>query len=122
MNYYEILSLSNVYFEGSYVLSIDESAGSLIFELDAVLTQNHPQYEKPKNGEQYCYRNVLLRFFNMDSIEWVDKRLIGFVDSTGSLDYGNIDSFVKVDGAYTLFADWGRVMIRGGGVEAVITN
>ena len=51
MNYYEILSLSNFYFEDSYVLSIDEVAGLLIFELDAVLTKNHPQYEDPRNGE-----------------------------------------------------------------------
>ncbi|MBX7276678.1 hypothetical protein K2E96_19265 [Pseudomonas sp. ERGC3:05] len=122
MNYYEILSLSNFYFEDSYVLSIDEVAGSLIFELDTVLTKNHPQYEEPKNGEQYCYRKVLLRFFNTDSIEWFDRRLIGFVDSAGDLDYGNIDSFVRVDGAYALSGGWGRVIIRGGDVEAVITD
>ncbi|UOK36226.1 hypothetical protein MJP36_17095 [Pseudomonas palleroniana] len=123
MNYYEILSLSNFYFEDSYVLSIDDVAGSLIFELDAVLNSNSPQYEEPKNGEQYCYRKVLLRFFNVDSIEWFDRRRMGFVDSTGDLDHGNIDSFVRVDGSYTLSGDWGRVIIRGGGeVEAVITD
>jgi hypothetical protein len=60
--------------------------------------------------------------FNADSIEWFDRRRIGFVDSTGDLDYGNIDSFVRVDGAYTLSGDWGRVIIRGGEVEAVITD
>lgn len=48
MNYYEILSFSNFYFEDSYVLSIDEVAGLLVFELDAVLTKSHPQYEEPK--------------------------------------------------------------------------
>ncbi|MCP1444011.1 hypothetical protein J3D54_003143 [Pseudomonas sp. GGS8] len=122
MDYYEILSLSNFYLEDSYVLSIDEIEGSLIFELEAVLTKNHPQYEEPKNGEQYCYRKVLLRFFSADSIEWLDRRLIGFVDRTGDLDYGNIDSFVKDDGAYILSGDWGRVIIRGGEVEAVITD
>ena len=51
MNYYEILSLSNFYFEDSYVLSIDEVAGLIIFELDAVLTKNHPQYEDPRSRE-----------------------------------------------------------------------
>ncbi|CQQ28486.1 hypothetical protein [Yersinia enterocolitica] len=122
MNYSEILSLSNFYLEDSYVLSIDEVAISLIFELEAVLTKNHPQYEEPKNGEQYCYRKVLLRFFSADSIEWLDRRFIGFIDSTGDLDYGNIDSFVSDDGAYILSGDWGRVIIRGGEVEAVITD
>ena len=122
MNYSEILSLSNFYLEDSYVLSIDELARSLIFELEAVLTKNHPQYEEPKNGEQYCYRKVLLRFFSADSIEWLDSSFIGFIDSTGDLDYGNIDSFVSDDGAYILSGDWGRVIIRGGEVEAVITD
>lgn len=122
MNYSEILSLSNFYLEDSYVLSIDEVARSLIFELEAVLTKNHPQYEEPKNGEQYCYRKVLLRFFSADSIEWLDRSFIGFIDSTGDLDYGNIDSFVSDDGAYILSGDWGRVIIRGGEVEAVITD
>ncbi|MFI8481874.1 hypothetical protein ACIGCM_15025 [Pseudomonas sp. NPDC078700] len=122
MNYYEILPLSNFYLEDSYVLSIIEVAGALIFELEAVLTKSHPQYEEPKKGEQYCYRKVSLRFFNVDSIEWFDRRFIGFEDSAGELDYGNIDSFVVGDGSYTLSGDWGMVIIRGGGVEAVITD
>lgn len=122
MNYYEILPLSNFYLEDSYVLSIDEVAGSLIFELEAVLTQGHPQYEKPKNGEQYCYRKVLLRFSSVDSIEWLDRRLTGFEDSTGEIDYGNIDSFFRGEDLYVLSGDWGRVIIRGGEVEAVITD
>jgi len=64
----------------------------------------------------------LLRFFSADSIEWLDRSFIGFIDSTGDLDYGNIDSFVSDDGAYFLYGDWGRVIIRGGEVEAVITD
>ena len=122
MDYYEILSLSNFYFEDSYVVSIIEPAGSITFELDAALTENHPQYEKPKQGEQYCYRKVLLRFFNTESVEWRAKKILEFVDSTGDLDYGNIDSFVRSDGAYNLSGDWGSATIRGGEVEAVIMD
>jgi hypothetical protein len=122
VNYYEISSLSNFYFEDSYVLSIDEAAESLMFELDAVLTKSHPQYQEPENGEQYCYRKVFLQFSYADSIEWLDRRTVKFVDSTGDLDYGNIDSFVIDDFAYTLSGDWGKVIIRGGKVETVIVG
>jgi len=122
MNYYEILSLENFYLEDSYVLSIDEVAGELIFELEAVLTKSHSQYEDPKKGERYCYRRASLRFFGVNSIEWLDRRFIRFKDSTVELDYGNIDSFVGDGGSYILSGDWGRVVIRGGGVEAVITD
>jgi hypothetical protein len=122
MNYYEIVPLSNFYLEDSYVLSIDEGVGSLIFELEAVLAKTHPQYEEPKKGEQYCYRHVSLRFFSVGSIEWLDRKFIVFEDSTGTFDYGNIDSFVSGDDSCTLSGDWGKVIIRGGGVEAVITD
>lgn len=122
MNYYEVLKLSDFYLEDSFVLSIDEVAGSLIFELEAVLTQKHPQYEEPKNGEKYCYRKVSLQFFNMEFIEWLDRRFLRFEDGAGDLDYGNIDSFVVGDNSYILSGDWGKVIIRGGEVEAVITD
>lgn len=122
MNYYEIQSLSNFYLEDSYVLSINEAVETLIFELEAVLTKNHPQYKEPEKGEQYCYRKASVRFFSVTSIEWLDKRFIGFEDSAGELDYGNIDSFVWDDGSYTLSGDWGRVIIWGGEVEVTITE
>jgi len=114
MNYYEIPLLSNFYLEDSYVLAIDEGVNSLVFELEAVLTEKHSKYEKPRDGEQYCYRRVSLRFLNIDSLEWLDRKLLVFSDSSGESDYGNIDSFTGGDGWYALSGDWGRVVVRGG--------
>jgi hypothetical protein len=98
MNYYEIPLLSNFYLEDSYVLAIDEGVNSLVFELEAVLTEKHSKYEKPRDGEQYCYRRVSLRFLKIDSLEWLDRKLLVFSDSSGESDYGNIDSFTGGDG------------------------
>ena len=56
MNYYGIPSLSNIYLEDSYVLSVREGEGSLIFELEAVLAENHLKYKKTTRR-----RDVLLQ-------------------------------------------------------------
>lgn len=121
MNYYEVPLLSGFYFEDSYVLSIDEASGSLVFELEAVLTDEHPQFERPKKGEQYCYRRVLLRFLNADYLEWLDRRFTTFLDASGESDYGNIDRFVIDNGCYALSGDWGAVIVKGD-LEVSITD
>lgn len=113
MNYYEIPSLSGLYLEDSYVLSIDETASSLVFELEAVLTGEHPRFEVPEKGEQYCYRRVLLRFLNADYLKWLDRRFTTFLDASGESDYGNIDRFVIDNGCCTLSGDWGQSLLKG---------
>ena len=122
MDYYGIPSLSNIYLEDSYVLSVREAEGSLVFELEAVLTENHPKYKKPQEGEMHCYRKVLLRFLNVDSIEWLDRRFMAYKDASGEFDYGNIDSFVSCDGGYELTSDWGRVAIKGQAVDVIVED
>lgn len=90
-------------------------ARSVVFLQPSLTTFDLPNqyalfhYQKPKQAEQYCYAKVLLRFFNTESIEWQAKKLLGFVDGTGGLDYRNIDRFVGDDGAYGLSGDWGRL-------------
>ncbi|MDU9405102.1 hypothetical protein RTH46_21680 [Pseudomonas sp. zfem004] len=122
MNYYEEPLLSDIYLEDSYVLAIDEGVNSLVFELEAVLTEKHSKYEKPQEGEYYCYRRVSLRFLNVGAFEWLDRRFLVFSDSSGESDYGNIDKFNGGDGWYALSGDWGAVVIRGGDIEVVITG
>lgn len=122
MNYNEISLLSEFCLEDSYVLSIDEGVGSLIFELEAVLTENHPKYEKPVEGEQFCYRMVSLCFLHVESIKWVNRSSLVFSDLSGEFDYGNIDSFYCVGTCCTLSGDWGKVVVRGGFVKVVIAD
>ena len=122
MNYYEIPSLSNIYLEESYVLSVSERDGSLAFELEAVLTENHPKYKRPQEGEMYCYRKMSLLFLNVDSFEWADKKFMAYSDALGEFDYGNIDSFVSCGDGYELAGDWGRVFIRGRSIEVIVED
>ncbi|RMU66845.1 hypothetical protein ALP29_200436 [Pseudomonas syringae pv. avii] len=122
MNYHEIPELSNFYLEDSYVLAIDEGASSLKFKLEAVLSENHPRYEKPITSEKYCYRKISLCFLNADSFVWTNRNFIAFSDSSGETDYGNIDSFSISDDGYTLSGDWGKVIINGKAIKIVIAD
>lgn len=104
---------SGYYLEDSYVLSIRESDGSLVFELEAVLTPSHPEYRSPPPTEQHCYRNAKLAFEDVQRVEWQRRSRNTFVDAQGEKDLGNIDSFVIFpDGRYKLAGDWGQVEVQ----------
>jgi hypothetical protein len=110
MDYYQIPELSGVYLEDSYVLAIHEYDDRLIFDLDAVLTESHPSYEPPKDGDQYCYRRALLSFSGVSSVEWARKRFIQFTDASGDGD------------CCSLAGDWGNVRIRCSSIELALVD
>lgn len=122
MNYYEFPMLCNIYLEDSYVLAINEEVNSLDFELDAVLTEKHSKYEKPRAGEYYCYRRASLRFSDVETLEWVERQFFAFSDAAGEIDYGNIDSFNCAGEWCLLSGDWGRVKIKGGRIEVIFAD
>jgi hypothetical protein len=87
--YETIPGLENVYLEDSWVLGVFESDDSLSFDLDAVLTEQHPQGHPPKPGEQYAYRRVSLTFPTLRAIESLDRGDPPATDAAGDLDSGN---------------------------------
>lgn len=112
MNYFEIASHSNIYLEDSYVLGIREDNNRVVFYLDVVLTEEHPAYQPPKQGEQYCYQKAELCFINVKVCKWISKKFKAFSDATEEQDYGNIDSLTEEHGVYFLRGDWGEVQIE----------
>lgn len=122
MDYYQIPALSNVYLEDSYVLAIHEYDDRLVFDLDVVLTEDHPSYEQPKEGEQYCYRRASLCFSGVSYFEWIRRRFIQFSDAAGESDYGNIDTFSKDDDRYSLAGDWGEVRFSCSFIELAFVD
>jgi hypothetical protein len=110
---YETLpGLEHLYLEDSWVLGVNESATSLSFDLDAVITEQHPGWHPPKPGEQYAYRRVALTFPALRSVEWLRRGGRPATDASGETDWGNIDSFMVGDGGvYELEGDWGHVRV-----------
>jgi hypothetical protein len=110
--YPELPGLEALYLEDSYVLGIRESGSEVRFELEAVLTEDHPRWSPPKAGEQYAYLRMDLVFPNTRRIEWVEQAMTPLRDASGEVDYGNIDSFEWRPGFYDLLGDWGHLRIE----------
>ena len=110
--YQEIPGLDVLYLEDSWVLDVSESEAELRFELEAVLTEAHPNWSPPKEGEQYAYRRVGLVFPQPNRVHWLDKTMRPNSYLDGTVDYGNIDTFVWGPGQYELSGSWGHVQIE----------
>jgi hypothetical protein len=93
------------------VLGVFESDDSLSFDLDAVLTEQHPQWHLPKPGEQYAYRRVSLTFPTLRAIEWLDRGDPPATDAARGLDWGNIDRFTVENDVHELEGGWGHVRV-----------
>ncbi|MFB1295706.1 hypothetical protein ACAG24_009340 [Mycobacterium sp. pW049] len=112
IDYTALPSLAGVYLEDSYVLEIIECRDRLVFNLDAVLTPEHPAYHSPLPGEHYCYTAASLVFPDVGHVEWVNRSACRFTDATGAMDLGNIDSLTVEGNLYAVEGDWGMVRIQ----------
>lgn len=111
-----------VYLEDSYVLDIAQDDHELRFDLELVLTPNHPEYRPPGRDEAHCYRRATLTFTGYREAVWADRTGAVFTDATGETDRGNIDTFTAEDDTYRLSGDWGAVTIHGGRYELRLTD
>ena len=92
-DYSDLPGLEHLYLEDSYVLGIREQHDELRFELEAVLTEDHPRWAPPKPGEAYAYRRVDLVFVRPSRVWWIEQTMQPVVGPGGDVDFGNIDSF-----------------------------
>ncbi|PYE32811.1 hypothetical protein DFP83_105119 [Idiomarina fontislapidosi] len=112
INYYEMTDLKNLYLEDSFVLSIDEFEGEIVFSMDFVLNENHPLYSEPSSEENYCYRKGKIKFTEPKVVRWIKRNENRTTDINGEVDFGNIDTFIKSDDEkYVLSGDWGKLEI-----------
>lgn len=108
-DYTALPTLSDVYLEDSYVLDVVDQPGELKFRLEAVLTKNHPAYQRPNPGEQYCYATGWLIIPNVMHLDWVHRSTQRFTDATGEEDLGNIDYLNREHDHWHIGGDWGEV-------------
>lgn len=112
IDYTEFQNLTGIYLEDSYVLDIIQGPGEILFKMEVVLTPEHPNYYKPRAGEQYCYAAGDLIFDNASRVEWLERSTNRYIDAAGDEDLGNIDSLTADDDGFVVEGDWGRVRIR----------
>jgi hypothetical protein len=122
--YFEVVAdLQNIYLEDSYVLGIHEAEDALFFDLEAVLTEDHPAYAPPSVDMQYCYREARLIFRGSLKANWIERNFSSrSVDPDGSVDIGEIDGFVCGPDGYYLDGAWGAVQIRCDEVSLILRD
>lgn len=112
IDYTKFPDLADIYLEDSYVLEIVEDPEQLTFKLDAVLTPNNPSYQRPRPGEQYCYRTGRLVFPDAVCVAWLEQTGQRFTDAIGEHDLGNVDALTRDGKFFLVEGDWGRVRIQ----------
>lgn len=108
----QIECLRHIYLEDSFVLGLIEDQNSIEFELEAVLTPEHPSYLPPKPNEQHCYKKLVLSLRNCSNVNWIKKSLRPSTDANGDIDYGNIDHFSVTNDRLHLSGEWGEVRLN----------
>ena len=109
--------LRGIYLEDTWVLDVVPTDGSVAFELDAVLTPEHPEYRGPRPGEQHDYRHARL-LVTGDRATVNLSHLPAAVDASGEADRGHIDAWVVDDnGTSELTGDWGSAEVTNAQVR-----
>lgn len=113
IDYESFPGLAGIYVESSFVLGISEPPDKFVFQLDAVLTPDHPGYRSPRPGEHFCYEKGDLTFPDVTGVVWLNQKGSRYSDASGEVDLGNID-VLRIDGdAFFVEGDWGAVRIAG---------
>jgi hypothetical protein len=100
-------------FEQSYLLGVIYDDESLTLEMDFRLTEIHPEYTAPQEGETGCYRGGFIRFADIDDLQ-IDKAR---AKEGEELDYSVIYS-VSGDGKNFEFScGWGEIKVAARSVR-----
>lgn len=115
LEYTNFQGFENVFLEDSFVLKIKTSKSFAEFFVEIILRKHHPLYSKPKPKEQYCYKNGIISFPQIENIIWVKVNMNPSTDANNEVDFGNIDSFFYENDFYNILGDWGELKIQSQG-------
>lgn len=96
----------------SYVLSWHVEGDTLFVDIDLLLLDTHPFYEKPRPAEQVCIRPAVIEFPHCDSISAEGASSEEVSDIAGKIPHGPIRSLRRLSsGHYELDGEFGTVLI-----------
>ena len=115
VQYWQLKGLNHVCLEDSWVLAVrlalEEPRQSVEFDLEVVLTKDHPGYVEPKEDQQHCYRSGKLVFPDVSGFSWSADKIQRSVDAAGETDFGNIDTLECGEDHYRLTGAWGELRV-----------
>ena len=113
INYFDLDCFKGLFLEDSFVFQIIELPELISFQVEFVLTEDHPEYKEPLDNEMHYYRFGEINFKDLKQVIWKfrNQKAVS-IDANGENDLGNIDLFLKSGDDYTLEGDWGCVIIN----------
>jgi hypothetical protein len=98
----------------TFVLGWHREADELLFDVEASLWPEHPEYEQRLSGDWTCYKPSKLVFTGVRSVEGLPDMCAvpRSTDPDGSQDYGSLDELVAVPGGYRIVGDFGAVHVQ----------
>ena len=114
MDYWDAFpDLAGLVLEESWVLDLLPSERSLAVRLDAVMTEEHPQFEPPAPGERYSYLSGWLTLASDESLAIQPSGALPARDASGETDLGHVDRLLQVDEeCWEVEGEWGSVRMR----------
>jgi hypothetical protein len=106
-------ALADVVLEESWVLSYRVDGPTVTFDLEAVLTTDHPQYQPAQPNDSYATVHLPLTITGR-ALTFQPSYAPPAIDATGVPDHGHIDTFNLVstaDTTWELTGDWGRITV-----------
>lgn len=97
----------------SFILSWHAEGELLMVDVDLLLTEEHPFYEKPRPAEKVCIRPAIIEFPFCESLS-VDGRAAESIEATAeNLGHGPVESLRRLsNGCYEICGSFGTVLIN----------
>lgn len=97
MDWTELSEFKGIDLNDSFVLSWEQSADKVEFNIEASVWPQSAHYSKPKPNEHTCYRKATLTFSGAKEVNGLlpMKVLKPTIDPDGTSDYGSIYSLIQ---------------------------
>lgn len=96
----------------SFILSWHVESETLFIDVDLLLTDEHPFYEKPRPAEKICIRPAIVEFPFCEALALKGRPKDSVQTTVDALGHGAITGLRRLaDGCYEIEGDFGTVLI-----------
>lgn len=119
INWEEMYEFKGIDLFDSFVSSWSNKVSIFKIKLEVSIWPESKFYSKTVSDEYTCYKSGVLEFNNFSSIKGniPIESVKPTTDPDGTLDYGNIEYFVKEKDGFEIHGEFGKVFIKSGTFE-----
>jgi hypothetical protein len=104
--------LQHVALDGSYVLGVTATPGSVVIAMELLLLPTHRLYCTPAQSERACFSRAELQFSQVKQLLWKWEPIQPASDATGEIDFGHVERFERVGDVVHIDGEFGALEIK----------